>query len=501
MNDAATGLAGAATRGVFWSAAGGALSKLVAAAGMLALARLLAREELGVAAYALTFASLFDVLRGFGTGQALIYFPSDERRTQTAFWIALANGLLLGALALALAPAVALFYRDPRAADVVRTMALYFPLLALGQVLDVQLRKDLRFGRRVGSELARSVARTAFAIGLAFAGFGYWSVIVSYLAGAAAWSAALWVLVPWRPRFVFDRAEAARLLGYGKHLVAVSVLVVIGMQADHLAVGRFFGPEALGVYAIAFAVPALFLQACAGLSQVLFPAYARLDGDPERLRSAALRTLRLAAALFVPAGVGLALVAEPLILGVFGREWRDAVPVLRWMCAWVVTTSLTYHLGDVYKAIGEARILAWLAAGTTVLLVPGMVWAGVRGGGLVAVVAVLIAVRMVRLALDLAVARKLIGLRPADALRNVWPALASAAAMAAVVLGVDRWVAGMPALPRLVLLVAAGAGAHLATLAAVDRGLYREIRDLARAALGSGPSAADGARSHRSSKT
>jgi O-antigen/teichoic acid export membrane protein len=64
------------------------------------LARLLDREAFGVAAYALTFTSLLEVLRGLGVAQALIYFPRDERRTQTAFWLIAINRLALGALAM-----------------------------------------------------------------------------------------------------------------------------------------------------------------------------------------------------------------------------------------------------------------------------------------------------------------------------------------------------------------------------------------------------------------
>ncbi|HVR30984.1 MAG TPA: oligosaccharide flippase family protein [Thermoanaerobaculia bacterium] len=482
MSRGAPGVTGAATRGVLWSLAAGSASKVIAVASTLVLARLLVRQELGVAAYAVTFASLFEVLRGLGVGQALIFFPSEDRRMHTAFWLVLANGALLAALALVLAPVASIFFRDPRAAGVIRPLALYFPLLALGQVLDFQLRKDLRFGRRFGPELARSLVRAVVAVGLALLGWSYWSLIAAHVAGAAVWSAALWTRVPWRPRLVFDRSDAKLLLGYGKHLVAVSVLVVIATRADHLAVGRFFGPADLGVYAIAFTLPALLFQASSGLSLVLFPAYARLDRDRDRLRAAALRTLRLVAALFVPAGIGLGLVAEPLVMVVFGPEWRPAIGVLPWLGAWAALQSLTHHFGDVYKAIGEVRILAWLSAITTVLLLPGLLWAGRSGGGLVAIVAVLIAVRAVRLGLDLVVVRSLVGLHPGAALRAVAPALAGAAVMALAVIALDRSTAGLSDLPRLLLLAATGAAVHLGVLAAIDRGLYREVRALLQAA-------------------
>ena len=212
---------------------------------------------------------------------------------------------MLGALALLAAPLFGLFFRDPRATGVIRVLVFYFPLLAVGQVLDVELRKELRFGKRFVPELARTLAKAVIGIALAVIGAGYWSLVAAHVVGAAAWSAALLAIVPWRPRRIFDREEAKRLFGYGKHMVAVAVLVAISLRADHLVVGRFLGAGALGVYTIAFALPAFVFQASSGLSQVLFPAYAKLERDRERLRSAALRTLRLAAAVFVPAGAGM----------------------------------------------------------------------------------------------------------------------------------------------------------------------------------------------------
>ena len=263
---------GAATRGVFWSTVTGGASKVVAAASTLVLARLLDREAFGVAAYALTFTSLLEVLRGLGIAQALIYFPRDERRTQTAFWLIVANSLALGVLALLAAPLFGLFFRDPRATGVIRVLVFYFPLLAMGQVLDVELRKEMRFGKRFVPELTRTLAKAVVAIVLAAIGAGYWSLVAAHVVGAAAWSAALLAIVPWRPRRIFDRAEAKHLFDYGKHMVAVAVLVAISLRADQLVIGRFLGASALGVYTIALALPAFVFQASSGLSQVLFPA-------------------------------------------------------------------------------------------------------------------------------------------------------------------------------------------------------------------------------------
>jgi PST family polysaccharide transporter len=481
---AAGPIAGAATRGLFWSAAAGASSKVVAVASTFVLARLLDREAFGVAAYALTVTTLLEVLRGMGIGQALIYYPRDQRRTETAFWLIVANGVALGLISILVAPLMGLFYRDARAPGVIRMLALYFPLLSLGQVIDVELRKDLRFGRRFGPELSRALAKAGVAVALAAAGAGYWSLVTAQIAGAAAWSAVLLAIAPWRPRFAFDREEAKHLLGYGKHMVAVALLAAVALRADHLVVGRFLGPAPLGVYTIAFTMPAFLFQASGGLSQVLFPAYALLERDRDRLRSAALRTLRLAGAVFVPAGVGLGLVAEPFIAVAFGSKWGEAATLLPWMGAWAALTAVTQHFGEVYKALGYARLLSWLSAVTTVLLVPALVWVGVRGGSLVQIVAALIAVRAVRTVLDFVAIRRLVDLRLGAALLSMTPALASTLLMAGAVIALRGVSEAWPESARLALLTVAGAAVYVGALTALDRGLVGEIRDLLRAAIG-----------------
>jgi PST family polysaccharide transporter len=481
---AGSSLAGAATRGVFWSAATGAASKVVAAGSTLVLARLLDREAFGVAAYALTFTSLLDVLRGLGIAQALIYFPREERRTQTAFWLLAANSLVLGVLALAVAPLFGVFFRDPRAVPVIRALCLYFPLLAVGQVLDTELRKDLRFGKRFVPELTRTIVKALVGISLAVLGAGYWSLVTAHLAGAAVWSMALLAIVPWRPRRIFDREESRRLFGYGKHMVAVAVLVAITLRADHLVIGRFLGAAALGVYTIAFSLPAFVFQASSGLSQVLFPAYAKLERDAERLRSAALRTLRLAAAVFLPACAGMAVVTGPLVTVAFGRQWSDAAVLLPWMSAWAALTALTQHFSEVYKALGQIRVLSWMQVATAALTVPGLVWVGVEGWGLVAIVAILIAVRAVRVVIDLFVMRELVDLRPLAAARGVAPAFLASATMTAAVIAASRMLPQWPASVVLLTLASIGAVVYVGALAVLDRDVFGEVRRLLRAAIG-----------------
>jgi hypothetical protein len=147
-------------------------------------------------------------------------------------------------------------------------------------------------------------------------------------------------------------------------------------------------------------------------------------------------------------------------------------------------SATTNHFGEVYKALGQSRIYAWLMGTTTVITMAGLAVVGMRGLGLVAMVVVLMAVRLVRVLFDLVILRRLVDLRPVVALRAVLPAAASTALMCGVVLAARGAVAAWPAGLQLVTLSAAGAAVYAGALALLDRGLIAEIRELLRSAIG-----------------
>ena len=204
---------------------------------------------------------------------------------------------------------------------------------------------------------------------------------MAHVVGAAAWSAALLAIVPWRPRRIFDREEAKRLFGYGKHMVAVAVLVAISLRADQLG-GRPL-PRRRARWA---STPSL--SRC---PPFVFQAERRsLAGALPRLREAGARSraASLCRAAHAAPGSG-GVLARRRRHGAGRRaagrgrrsapQWSDAAAVLPWMGAWAAITALTQHFGEVYKALGQTRILTWMQAITTVLTVPGLVWVAGQG--------------------------------------------------------------------------------------------------------------------------
>lgn len=473
---AAPGLAGRTAWGVVWALVATSGARLVWLLALAFLTRLLTPEEFGLLAFALVFILYVETVGDLGTGVALVRWPGDAARAaQVTFWVNLGTGLLWFGLTVALAPAVAAFFQHPEGEPVLRVLAASFLLKALGNTHDALCLKAMRFRARLVPELGQALARGVVAVALAWHGFGVWSLVTGYLAGLAVWVVGLWLVVPWRPRWRMPGDLAAPMLRFGAPLVAVNVLAAVVHHVDLVIVGRVLGATALGLYQIATKVPEMTVILVVWVaSKVLLPAFSALQGSPRALAGAYLAALRYVGALAVPAAAGLVLLAEPLVVTLFGDAWRGAAPILQALGAYAGLRALGSHAGDVLKATGRSGLLAGLAVVKAAVLVPALLIAA--SAGAVAVAATLAGVTTLTLALNLAVVSRLLGLRPAQLGRALAPSLAAGATLA---LALVAWTLATGGLADPIVLaggVLLGAGVYLAALWAVSPGLFVQLR-------------------------
>lgn len=464
---------------VVWAFAGTAASRLLWLGALAVLARVLAPRDFGLLAFALVYITYVETVADLGTGAALIYWP--ERREEAAEVTFVANavaGLGWCAVTLVAAPWVADFFNSPEGVPILRALALAFPLKFLGTTHDALCQKEMRFRARLVPEVALAAGKALTAVGLALGGFGVWSLVGGQLVGLAAWTVALWIVVPWRPRlrgFRWPAGLARRMFGYGRGIVAVNVLAAVTHHADLVIVGRALGARVLGLYQMAYKVPEMTVIVSVWVvSKVLFPAFSRAHAGGEEIGRPYLAALRWIGLLAVPASLGLALVAEPLVVTVFGEAWRESAPILQALALYTGLRALGAHAGDVLKATGRPGLLAALAVVKAALVVPALLLA-VRGGP-VAVALALAGVTAVTLLLNLAVVCRITRVSPWALLAALRPSLLAGAAMAAVLLAWRSFGPAGDGPLALAATVALGAAAYLLSLRLMDPGLLPEMR-------------------------
>ena len=483
------GLSTLTVRGLFWNYLSLAIAKLGGLLITVVAVRILTPAEFGLAALAIVTVDLLGIVKDLGLGAALIQNRSDDRAMRdSAFTLNLASGLLLTIVAVLAASPLASWAGESSVEALIRLLGLSFLFDAFGAVHVVLLRRDMDFRRKCAVDLARAFVRLLVCLGGLLGGFGVEALVAGTAAGAMAGSVTAWWLHRWVPRLRVDLGHAGTLLRFGGRLTVANALGVLERRAEFLIVTAWFGPTTLGFYSAAAKLPSLMADNLRWVTtSVMFPAYARIQHEPHRLRSALLDTMKFSSMAFAPIALGLALTADPIIRGVFGPQWVPAIEILRVLALSALFSAVVFHLGDFLNSVGRTDVVMRLAVLGLVVFIPSAVAGATAYGSLGVAFGRLIATVAIS-AVSAAVAIRIAGLAPIDVVRALGPAACGGATLTVAVMVVLQAPIEAP-LPRLMAAVLVGALVYGATLWLVDpvtvRDIARRIRRARRKQRGS----------------
>ncbi len=462
-------LARATARAVAWNYASWLATKALVLVTTAVLARLLTPDDFGVIGFATVIVTYLAVMRDLGLGGALIHRRDDvDEAADTVFWINVGLGVVLTAVTAMIAPWVAAYFEEPAVTPLLRVLGLTFLVQSAGTTHLVRLQRDLAFSRKIIPDVAQAAVRAVAAVAAAMAGLGVWSLVIGQLAGVGASAALAWVVMPWRPRLRITRRLVRPLTRFGAPLLGVDVIHAVAGNLDYLVVGKVLGATALGIYTLAYRLPELLLLGVVSVAnRVVFPAFASVQENLERLRRGFLDSIRYVQIVVVPIGLGLIVAADPIVRVTLGDGWLEAVPVMRILAAFALVSSSMVADGDVYKALGRPDLLAKVALIKLVLLVPALL-IGVRHGLVGVALAHLVTTVIAKSVRAVIVARMLdVGLRRLAATFRP-SATAGAAMVGALVPAMAVTSSASPAL-QLSVAVTVGAVVYAPVIIALER--------------------------------
>lgn len=450
-----------------WSGADIALRQGLQFATVMVLARLLVPSDFGVIAMLALFIGVAYVLMDGGFSAALIQRRDvDHADESTVFWFNLGIGASLAIALFLAAPSIAYFYDTPSLVPLARAMSFACLLAGSGAIHSTLLSRKLDFRTQAQAGAIAAFLSGGVAIILALRGYGVWALVAQALVMAGAMSAMLWLLHPWRPAWIFSRASLRKLLGFGGYHLGSSFLEMAYSRLYTVFVGRMFGAHELGYYANADnsrMIPGNFLASV--VSRVALPMFSATAHDPVTLRRGMQLSIRGMMLINAPVMLGMAVLAEPVITVLFGRQWLQAAPILQVLClAGVLHPVHTINL-HALMAQGYARLMFRLevikkAIGVGLLAVGA--WYGVMG-----VAWSQVAFSLVALGINTYYSKRLLGFGMLAQLRESAPPILAAMLMAAGIAAAS-WVWEARPLLKLAVLGSAGALTYLAIIAATQ---------------------------------
>ena len=350
---------------VLWMGGWRWTERLLGFVNVVVIARLLVPEDLGIVATALVVVALFEILIELGTDKYLIRLPEANREDFDTAWTLRLAVIASAAVVIFLsARVIAAYFDEARLVDVLYVLAAAGLLRGFTNIGLTIHRRDLRFDRialvGLGQRLAGIVASVIFAVVLQ----NYWAIVLGEVFSRIAEVGLSYLVQPYRPRFSI--ARIADQWKFSKWVVSRNVAGFAQGRGDQFLVAKFFGVEQMGFYAMALRLaetPTRHLVA--PMSMPLYSGLAKKQQEPAQFVSSVLQVIGATAVIVLPAATLAAVLAEPLVLGIFGAKWQSAVPLVAPLVFTMAVAAVAEPAVSTLTLLGHMRLLAmleWISA-------------------------------------------------------------------------------------------------------------------------------------------
>ncbi len=333
------------------------------------LARLLPVEVMGIFYIANTIQSFFIFFSDFGLAAAIIQKKEiSEEDLKTTFTI---QELLALALAIAiwvLAPALASWYQlDVSGMWLIRALAVELLLTSLKVIPSVLLERYLKFQPIVWVEIVETVIFNTLLIVLVYQGLMVeafsWAVVARSISGAILIN----ILAPWKIGFGYSRVAAKQLLHFGVPFQLNSLLAMFKDRLVPLLIAQIIGKAGVGYLTWAQSMAFIPLEVMNIMIRITFPAFSRLQDNPQELKKAIERSLFMTTVLLYPMLFGLMAMMPSLVNHIVSAKWQPSLPLFYLLCLTTFWASLSSPFTNIFNAVGKVGITLKLMIMWTVL--------------------------------------------------------------------------------------------------------------------------------------
>lgn len=300
----------------------------------LILARLLLPEDFGAIGMITIFIAVSQVLIDGGFGSALI---QKKNPTQTDFstifyWnILFSSGLYL--ILFLCAPHIARFFSMPILSGVLRGIGLTLIINSVFTLQKTRLQKQLEFKKIAICSLSSYILGSIVAVILAYHGVGVWSLVAMQIIYGIVFVSVLWIVTRWHPSLYFSLKALKELFGFGGFILFANILQETCRNLQGIIIGKNFSATQMGYYSQAYKLDHITSYSIPQvIVQVMYPVYSSLQDNRERLNEVVSMNLRVISFLVFPILGLLILIAEPLIVFLYGEKWLPSVPYFQVLC-------------------------------------------------------------------------------------------------------------------------------------------------------------------------
>lgn len=298
------------------------------------LARLLTPREFGLVGIISIFIAVSQAFIDSGFSRALIR-KKDCTQTDysTVFYFNLCSGIIFYVFLFFTAAPISSFFNEQQLKPLVQVLGFGLIINALTVVQRARLTKQIDFKLQTKISIISSLASGIIGIGMAYNGFGVWSLVGKTLAGYAFDSLLFWLWNKWKPSLEFNKDSFKEMFSFGSKLLLSGLIDATYRNIYSLIIGKFFSANDLGYYTRATQFSNLPSQNLTSVIQrVSYPILSSLQHDVSQLKRTYQKLIKSTMLITFVFMLGMAAIAEPLILVLIGEKWLPSVIYLQLLC-------------------------------------------------------------------------------------------------------------------------------------------------------------------------
>jgi len=462
--------------------------RVVSIGASIVLARILDPGDFGVLAMAGIVLSTTSLFSGLGMNMAVIQRQEDRGAlAYQGFVVTLISGVILQLVVVIGAPWFAPLLGSNDVIPILRWMSFLILLGSLVSVPEGLLQKDLLFGRQSSAMVAAELLNLGLSIVLAVMGFGVWALVFGPVAKAFLYLLLVWILCPgwdWLIPKPWNRRLMRDMLSYGSKTTGGGLVSFFYSIIDNLLVGKFMGKIALGFYAKAYDFSLRTVDGIINfVGVVLFPSYAQLQEDKDRLARAFFKSLRFLSFFTIPIALGMFIVAPEMITILLGQKWVPMIAAFQILTFVGLVKPLSGTTGALFASTGHPGYNLRAGILLVIVMVPLIFLSLNLGLGIQGVAVAVLAAHVVGFGFNMFQVHLLLPGKAKEMVVALIPALSCGIAMVTAVFFVKEplfaFAGGRQTLATLCAMIAVGAVVYTVPLIFIQRPLVWEVASLA----------------------
>jgi O-antigen/teichoic acid export membrane protein len=361
------------------------------------LTRLLAPSAFGAMAIVMSSSSIVGALTEVGLRAAVIQNPrgGEKAYLNAGWWMGMSRALTMYVIIFAMAPWVAHFYGNAELSGLLRVALLGTLFDGAMSPHSILAQKEMKFGRWTVISNGGAICGVILTVILSLVRRDVWALAIGFSSENAFRCLFSYILYPGLPLLGWDRHAARDLFKFSRQNFGLSFLNLIFSRTDIFVLGKLYSATALGLYTMAVYLvqtPSVFLTSM--LAQTLFPSFAHVQDNKERINRILVEVTSWLILLGLPVVVVIYLCGHSLLLVIYGVRYTAAAGPLAVAAIVTFLNILNAVITCVFVGLGlpglHRRAVTASAVVMLIAIYPACKLLGVVGGQVSALLAIIV---------------------------------------------------------------------------------------------------------------